>query len=34
MLELVNVCKKFNLTGSKDDERIALVLVNVKIKSG
>ena len=34
MLELVNVCKKFNLTGSKDDERIALDHVNLQIKSG
>ena len=34
MLELRNVSKTFNLTGSKDDERIALDHVNLQIKSG
>lgn len=34
MLELKNVSKKFNLTGSKEDERIALDHVNLQVNSG
>lgn len=34
MLELRNVTKKFNLTGQKEDERIALDNVSLQIKSG
>ena len=34
MLELKNVTKRFNLTGNKEDERIALNKVNLKIESG
>lgn len=34
MLELKNVTKSFNLTGSKDDERIALDNVSLQIKPG
>ena len=34
MLELRNVTKSFNLTGSKEDLRIALDHVNLQIESG
>lgn len=34
MLELRNVSKKFNLTGSKDDDRVALDNVSLQIQSG
>ena len=34
MLELKNISKKFNLTGNKDDERIALNKINLKINDG
>lgn len=34
MLELVNVTKSFNLTGAKEDERIALDNVSLQIKPG
>ena len=34
MLELVNVTKKFNISGNKDDERIALDHVSLQIKPG
>lgn len=34
MLELKNVTKKFNLTGAKEDLRVALDCVNLQIESG
>ena len=34
MLELKNVTKMFNLTGSKEDERIALDNLNLQVESG
>ena len=34
MLELVNVTKKFNISGNKDDERTALDHVSLQIKPG
>ena len=34
MLELVNVTKKFNISGNKDDERVALDNVTLRIKPG
>ena len=34
MLELVNVVKKFNISGNKEDERVALDHVSIKIKPG
>ena len=34
MLELVNVVKKFNISGNKEDERVALDHVSLKIKPG
>ena len=34
MLELKNVSKKFNISGNKEDERIALDSLNIKIEEG
>lgn len=34
MLELVNVVKKFNISGNKEDERVALDHVSLQIKPG
>ena len=34
MLELVNVTKRFNLTGAKEDERVALDHINLAIEPG
>ena len=34
MLELKNVTKTFNLTGAKEDERIALDNISLSIESG
>ena len=34
MLELINVVKKFNISGNKEDERVALDHVSLKIKPG
>lgn len=34
MLELVNVVKKFNISGNKEDERVALDHINLQIEPG
>ena len=34
MLELVNVIKKFNISGNKEDERTALDHVSLQVKPG